>query len=109
MNHKRPKNKEKIQYRYMSASLALAELKELGYTIDYNVEKEQIKRDTSNFDITYIYRYEGDSNPDDESSVYGIINSLNDEKGVYVVGNLGTDDEIDQFLIQLEIKRRTIE
>ncbi|WP_282629723.1 hypothetical protein [Empedobacter sedimenti] len=101
--------KEKIQYRYKSASLALAELKELGYTIDYNIEKDQIKQDSTNFDITYIYRYEGDSNPDDESSVYGIVNNINGDKGVYVVGNLGTDDEVDHFLIQLEIKRRTIE
>ena len=52
MNQNQHSMKEKIQYRYMSASLALAELIELGYTIDYNVEKEQIKRDTSNFDIT---------------------------------------------------------
>ena len=57
MNQNQHSMKEKIQYRYMSASLALAELKELGYTIDYNVEKEQIKRDTSNFDITYIFAY----------------------------------------------------
>lgn len=33
--------KEKIQYRYKATAEALNELKELGYTIDYNIEKEQ--------------------------------------------------------------------
>ena len=99
--------KEKIQYRYKSASLALNELKDLGYTIDFNLEKERILVNPEVFDITYIYRYEGASNPDDESSVYGIVNNESDEKGVYVLGSLGTDDEIDQFIIDLEIKRRT--
>ena len=101
--------KEKIQYRYKSTAEALNELQELGYTIDYNIEKEQIKANPSNFDITYIYRYEGNSDPDDESSVYGIINNRSNEKGVYVVGNLGTDDDVDHFLVEIEIKRRTIE
>lgn len=101
--------KEKIQYRYKATAEALNELKELGYTIDYNIEKEQIKAEPTNFDITYIYRYEGNSDPDDESSVYGIINNKSNEKGVYVVGNLSTDDDVDHFLVDLEIKRRTIE
>ena len=101
--------KEKIQYRYKATAEALNELKELGYTIDYNIEKEQIKAEPTNFDITYIYRYEGNSDPDDESSVYGIINNKSNEKGVYVVGNLSTDDDVDHFLVDLEIKRRTVE
>ena len=49
------------------------------------------------------------SDPDDESSVYGIINNQNGDKGVYVVGNLSTDDDVDHFLVDLEIKRRTIQ
>ena len=98
--------KEKIQYRYMSASLALAELKELGYTIDYNVEKEQIKRDTSNFDITYIYRYEGDSNPDDESIVYG-IKTESGEKGVFVAGfSPNSESDAAQVLRAISIKEK---
>lgn len=98
--------KEKIQYRYKTVSEALEELKKDGYTIDYNIEKEQIKSSPESFDITFIYRYEGMTDPDDQSSVYGIINNNNNEKGVYVVGNLSTDDDVDQFLVELEIKRR---
>lgn len=98
--------KEKIQYRFKSASEALEELKALGYTIDYNVDKTLISANPDHFDITYIYRYEGASNPGDESTVYGIIKENTQEKGVYVAGNLSTADEVDQFLIDLEIKRR---
>lgn len=100
--------KEKIQYRYKTTSEALTELYQNGYTIDYNIEKEQLKQNPKDFDIVCIYRYEGMSNPDDESSVYGIINNQNGDKGVYVVGNLSMDDDVDHFLVNLEIKRRTI-
>lgn len=101
--------KEKIQYRYKTTNEALTELNTNGFTIDYNIEKDQLKQHSENFDIVCIYRYEGMSDPDDESSVYGIINNLNGEKGVYVVGNLSTDDDVDHFLVDLEIKRRTIQ
>ncbi|MFV0154338.1 hypothetical protein OBK03_00970 [Empedobacter falsenii] len=101
--------KEKIQYRYKTTNEALDELKENGFTIDYNIEKDQLKQAPGIFDIVCIYRYEGMSDPDDESSVYGIINNQNGDKGVYVVGNLSTDDDVDHFLVDLEIKRRTIQ
>ena len=71
--------KEKIQYRYKTTNEALDELKENGFTIDYNIEKNQLKQAPEIFDIVSIYRYEGMSDPDDESSVYGIINN---QKGV---------------------------
>lgn len=101
--------KEKLQYKYKPTREALEELKTLGYTIDFNLEKERILVNPNVFDITYIYRYEGASNPDDESSVYGIVNEETGEKGVYVLGSLGTDENIDQFIIDLEIKRKTIQ
>jgi len=101
--------KEKIQYRYKTTNEALDELKKNRFTIDYNIEKDQLKQAPEIFDIVCIYRYEGMSDPDDESSVYGIINNQNGDKGVYVVGNLSTDDDVDHFLVDLEIKRRTIQ
>ncbi len=100
--------KEKIQYRYKTTNEALTELTENGFTIDYNIEKEQLKQNPEHFDIVCIYRYEGMSDPDDESSVYGIINNQSGDKGVYVVGNLSMGDDVDQFIVNLEIKRRTI-
>ena len=39
--------KEKLQYRYRSTSLALKELNELGYTIDFNVDKNYIIKNLS--------------------------------------------------------------
>lgn len=75
---------------YASASVALKELREKGYTLDFNLEENCIacgleKFTAEDFEIAEVYRYEGDSNPDDESAVYGII-STSGLKGVLVTG-----------------------
>ena len=47
------------------------------------------------------------SNPDDESTVYGIRNSHSGEKGVFVAGDLSLNEEhAERVLIQLEIEGR---
>ena len=100
---------ERRQFNYETSSVALRELAEKGYQEDFNLLESDLIDHPHDFKIIYIYRYEGNSDPDDESSVYGIINNKSNEKGVYVVGNLGTDDDVDHFLVEIEIKRRTIE
>ncbi|MBS1492077.1 MAG: hypothetical protein JST55_01120 [Bacteroidetes bacterium] len=62
---------------YANAKEALDKLKAEGYTTDFNLEENCIvchqgKFNHDEFEITAIYRYEGDSNPDDESTVYAI-------------------------------------
>ena len=74
-------------HHYASASVALRELKEKGYTVDFNLRDEEILANREWFTIEHVYRYEGDSNPDDESTVYGIA-AKDGSKGVYVVGDL---------------------
>lgn len=73
---------------YANAKEALDKLKEKGYTTDFNLEENCIvchhaKFNHNEFEITAIYRYEGDSNPDDESTVYA-IESKSGLKGVLV-------------------------
>ena len=75
----------KPTYHYMHVSKALEDLTNKGYTHDFNLQDEIIQKNPHHYVIQHIYRYEGDSNPDDEAVVYGIINNL-DEKGVYVAG-----------------------
>jgi hypothetical protein len=75
--------------------------------IDYNIELEPLIANPSNYKIDYVYRYEGDSNPDDENTVYGIAekNSLN--KGVFVIGNLSfVEGKIRDVIINLEIAHK---
>ena len=99
--------KAKYQYRYAGAEEALEELKNEGFEKDYNISCEEIEQNPSVFEIVYIYRYEGMSNPDDESTVYGIRNSESGDKGVFVAGDLSFNEEhAARVLLQLEIEGR---
>ncbi|MBA4319594.1 MAG: hypothetical protein C0412_14425, partial [Flavobacterium sp.] len=75
----------KPTYHYSTVIEALEELNKKGFTNDFNLQDETIKRNPHNYEIEHVYRYEGDSNPDDEAVVYGIV-SKKGEKGVYVAG-----------------------
>jgi cytochrome c peroxidase len=84
-------------YHYASVSVALNELRQKGYTMDFNLEENCItchpeKFDPENFEIVEVYRYEGDSNPADEATVYA-IESKTGLKGVLVT-SYGMYDEI---------------
>lgn len=99
--------KEKLQYKYEAPAIALEQLKEKGFSVDYNINRQEIIDNQDDFEIVIIYRYEGMSNPDDESTVYGIKRISTDEKGFYVAGNLSFDPEkASNILLDLEIKRR---
>lgn len=99
--------KAKRQYKYAGAEQALEELKREGYKVDYNLESQEIIQNPDVFEIVYIYRYEGMTNPADESTVYGIQNIQTGRKGVFVAGNLSfNEDDAAKVLLQLEIKGR---
>ncbi|MBF6607118.1 MAG: hypothetical protein ITG00_00070 [Flavobacterium sp.] len=73
-------------YHYTTVSKALEELQKKGFTIDYNLKEEAIDENPENFEIVHVYRYEGETDPGDEATVYG-IKAKNGDKGVYVAGN----------------------
>jgi len=92
-------------YHYATVDKALSELQAKGFTIDFNIEEKQILDQPDNFVIMEIYRYEGMSNPDDESTVYGISNTTNTDKGVFVAGNLSfAESDVAKILLNLEIQ-----
>lgn len=77
-------------YYYESPSHAINDLKKRGFTEDFNLKEnsivhndQQIKPDE--FEITEVYRFEGNSDPGDEAIVFG-IESANGVKGVLVNG-----------------------
>lgn len=76
---------EKRMYHYATVTKALEELKEKGYTVDYNIQESKIINSPNDFEIQHIYRYEGESDPGDEATVFG-IKSVTGEKGVFVAG-----------------------
>ena len=76
---------EKQMYHYATVSKALEELAQKGFTTDFNLEEDRIKKHVDEFPVEHIYRYEGESDPGDEATVYGIISDKG-EKGVFVAG-----------------------
>lgn len=95
----------KNRYHYASVSKALEELKEKGFTVDFNLQEDIIIQNPEHFEIIHIYRYEGDSNPDDSAVVYG-IKSTKGDKGVFVAGySANSESHAAQVLRELSIKR----
>jgi hypothetical protein len=93
-------------YNYGSVLFALQELKELGFSDDFNLDNSEFKNEPHNFEIVHIYRHEGDSSADDEAVVYG-IRSKNGRKGVFVSGySANSECESARFLKGLTIKAR---
>lgn len=83
-------------YTYDTVVEALNGLKKRGYKTDFNLVFDKfICNETgaclnpSEFEITEVYRFEGDTNPSDEDVVYAIESKDGKMKGVYS-GAFGT-------------------
>ena len=73
---------------YDTVSEAVKGLKERGYTLDFNLKSNCIdcegqKLSCDDFEIAEVYRFEGNSDPADESVVFA-IESNNGLKGILV-------------------------
>jgi hypothetical protein len=97
------------KHNYESAVLALEELKQNGYTEDYNIAFEDLERNVDDFQIDYLYKYEGMTNPGDDNSIYGLSNATNGKKGVFVTGNLSfVEGRKQKIIMKLDKKTRNI-
>lgn len=91
-------------YHYATVIEALKKLKQKGFEYDFNIHEKEIMDNPDNFIIEHIYRYEGNSNPDDESMVYG-IKSKSGRKGVFVAGfSANSFNGADKILVDLSIR-----
>ena len=88
-------------------------LRSRGYTEDFNLEKNCIacregafKVFHDEFVIDKFYRFEGDSNPEDEATLYAISSTKHNLKGILVNGGgIYTDDITNEMLESLKINR----
>ena len=97
---------DRQMYHYDTVSKALEDLAKKGFTVDYNLKDEEITSHPENYEIEHIYRYEGETDPGDEATVYG-IKSKSGEKGVYVAGHTTyTENSAAMTLHELSIKGR---
>ncbi len=96
--------------QYDTVSQAVDDLKIRGYDIDFNLVTDGIEcrqmpvpLKVPEFEITEVYRFEGDSDPADEAVVYA-IESKHGLKGVLVNGygassNALSDDMVKKLAI----------
>lgn len=75
---------------YETVSQAVNGLRARGFTLDFNLSENCIvchadKFNPDEFEITEVYRFEGNTDPSDEAIVYG-IESVTGLKGVLVNG-----------------------
>ncbi len=78
---------------YGTLSQTMKALKEQGYTLDFNIGEECLICHASStvlspeeFEIDQVFRFEGDTNPDDQSILYAISSLDNNLKGLLVNG-----------------------
>ncbi|MEO7266225.1 MAG: cupin domain-containing protein [Ferruginibacter sp.] len=78
---------------YGTLSETINALKKEGYSLDFNINRELLVCDKSNmplspddFEIDKVYRFEGETNPDDQSILYAISSPKFNMKGLLVNG-----------------------
>lgn len=81
----------------------------IGYVHDFNIHEEcivchqaDVKLLPSEFQIDKVYRFEGNSNPDDQSILYAISSPKCNYKGVLVNGyGISSDEETSKGIEKL--------
>jgi hypothetical protein len=93
-------------FSYDTLSQAVDDLKKRGYVTDFNLAADCISNSTTKvslspkeFEITEVYRFEGESDPADESVVYA-IESKHGQKGLLVDGFGISANEISEEMIE---------
>ncbi|MEX2349344.1 MAG: phosphoribosylpyrophosphate synthetase [Flavobacteriaceae bacterium] len=95
---------------YSSLSEAITDFQQKGYTVDFNLAEDHLKskslkRKWNPDDLTVVkfYRFEGESNPADNSILY-VIETTDGEKGLLVdVYGAQTGTISDEMIRKLKI------
>jgi hypothetical protein len=84
-----------------------------GYTIDFNLRNTQsgsgrkrVEEFPQDFFIDKIYRFEGESDPDDEAILYAISSLDGKVRGIFVDG-YGTSSQDDWFKVIGPLKKKS--
>jgi len=92
---------------YGTLSETMNGLKTEGYDMDFNIKDECIvchqnntKLSPDDFEIDKVYRFEGESNPDDEAVLYALSSPKFGVKGLLVNGYGISADEASSALIE---------
>jgi len=95
-----------LMHTYDTVTEAVNGLKKRGYSIDFNREYDclscqapQLALQPNEFEITEVYRFEGNSDPADEA-VIDAIESKHGEKGILVDGFGPSSDTASEAMIK---------
>lgn len=99
---------------YDTVSIALNSLQERGYTTDFNIAFDKIICKETNaclnpgeFEITEVYRFEGETNPSDEAVVYAVESKDEKMKGTLVNAyGIYADAMSDEMIKKLSMHRK---
>ena len=98
-----------FNYHYGTITEAIQAFRTNGFTLDFNLGENCIICDNSkfeaeDFEITALYRYEGNTDPADEAVVYA-IQSNQGHKGILVTGyGISSDSVSARILEKLTIR-----
>jgi len=99
---------------YDTVSVALNSLRERGYKKDFNIAFDKLICSDSEehlnpmeFEITEVYRFEGESNPSDEAVVYAIASKDGKLKGTLVSAYGPYSESMSEELIKKLSMHRT--
>lgn len=92
---------------YGTLSETIDGLKKDGYILDFNVEgtcivchENVMTLQPEDFEIDKVYRFEGDSNPDDSAVIYAISSPKHHVKGIVVNAYSIYSDERSDLLVK---------
>jgi hypothetical protein len=89
-------------------------LRKNGYVEDFNLQQNSLLCSGNHYSVFHdefvidqVYRFEGNTDPADEATVYAISSPKYNIKGVLVNGaGIYTDEMTDELLESLKIKRK---
>lgn len=98
------------KFKYNTVTSAIDALRKEGFINDFNFCEDHIvcgetTLKIDDLDIKVLYRYEGNSDPADEATVYG-LQSIEGLKGILVLGDETDSDETStEILKKLHLKK----
>jgi hypothetical protein len=92
-------------YTYDTVSEAVNGLHQRGYTFDFDARFDCVvckdhKLQPDEFEITEVYRFEGNTDPADEAIVYAIESTKYGIKGILVNGYGANSDELSNDMVK---------
>ena len=101
-------------HSYNTLSEAIAGLQVRGYSEDFNLQENglhcrrlKIELQPDEFEVIECHRFDDDTNPDDESVLYGIISKKYGVKGILVNSySIYSDDVSNDILRKLKMSLR---